>query len=488
MASGKDKETRPSAAGVWLLAVALLSVLGGITSVYLSVLHWKVCNLPGHVSFCAVSEGLNCDTVAVSQYSTIASVPTSTWGLLFYGLCLVLALWGAWVKKPTWPWGALSLLNGLAMAATAHLFLASSVVLQTLCVMCAVLYAVNILTALAGILGQRRVGLSPSTAASVPLLGILAGAGLFALGAPSTALAEGWPTLATVAGAALAGLIGLNRKRAKAGFHAWTEALVRDFRHPFTNRFVGLGLLVLACGVVVVTAVVVPRFYPESKDEIAGGLDGMAHGRTPAGHAWIGAEMPEVTVVEFSDYECPFCRKAHEVMREVVRKNKTWLRLVHLHMPLDHTCNHKLKRPFHHHSCDSAMAAECAAEQNAFWPMNDKLFLRRGGLDKGGLVVLAQNMGLDGQTFRACIHSDRPGKAVANNLAESQRLKLKTATPIFRIEKQVVIGLKSHAWWQRTAEKMRAQKKSDAAADSAAADAPPGREGPDDHRAGPGGG
>jgi protein-disulfide isomerase/uncharacterized membrane protein len=483
MANRKDKESRPSAAGAWLWVVAFLSVAGGVTSIYLSVLHWKVCNLPGHVSFCAVSEGLNCDTVAVSKYSAIASVPTSTWGLLFYGLCLVLALWGAWEKKPTWPWGALSLLNGLALAATAHLFLASSVVLQTLCVMCAGLYAVNVLTALACILGQRRVGLSPSTAASVPLLGILAGAGLFALGAPSSSLAEGWPTLATLAGAALLGLVGLNLKQAEAGFRAWSEALGRDFRHPFANRFLGLGLLVVAAGVVVVTALVVPRFYPASKAQIAGGLDGMAHGHTPAGHAWIGAEKPEVTVVEFSDYECPFCRKAHEVMREVVRKNNTWLRLVHMHMPLDNKCNDRLKKPFHHHSCASAMAAECAAEQDAFWVMNDKLFVRRGGLDAGGLVVLAQNMGLDGQAFRICMRSDRPGKAVADNLAVSRRLRLKTATPIFRIESQVVIGLKDHAWWQRPAERMRAKKNS-----AAAPPPPPGREGPDDHQAGPGGG
>ncbi len=54
------------------------------------------------------------------------------------------------------------------------------------------------------------------------------------------------------------------------GFRAWTEALVRDFRHPFTNRFVGLALLVLALGAVVVTAMVVPRFYPASKAQIAG--------------------------------------------------------------------------------------------------------------------------------------------------------------------------------------------------------------------------
>ena len=141
----------------------------------------------------------------------------------------------------------------------------------------------------------------------------------------------------------------------------------------------------------------------------------------------------------------------------MVRQNKDWVRLVHVQMPLDQKCNKALPRPFHRHACDAALGTICAAEQQAFWPMNDRLFLRRGGLGPEGLADLAGEMGLDAPAFLACMKTEQARKVLQENLAECRRLKLVPATPTFRVGEQMIRGLKDQAWWSRAIQHFRRQ-------------------------------
>ncbi len=465
--TGSTKSGRnPGPGKAWGLLVALVfvSLVGLGLSIYLSVLHWNVHCQPGYESFCAVSEEVNCDTVALSKYSMVASVPISSWGMLFYSLMAILGVWGFFVRRPPWPWALAGLLNAAAMGAAAFLFLASELIIHSFCIVCMALYAVNVLSALVCILGQRRAGLPPSTAASLPLGGLLLGTLGFVVDSPQT-LQQGWPGVAALAGLSLIALAGLNLRRGLVHAKRWAEGLVQDLTLPFSRPLTGAGLSLLAAGAAVAVLVGSPMLYPESSNEIAGGIEDIGHGRTHQGHAWIGAEHPEVTIVEYSDYECPVCRMAHEIVRQVVRKNKDWLRLVHVHMPLDQACNPRLGRPFHRHACECALATVCADEQGAFWPMNDQMFIRRCGLDSGGLTelaVLAENMGLDAEAFRDCMKSARARRALAGNLAECRRLRLKLATPIFRLGDRVLMGLmnkdrspRDQKWWIRETARLR---------------------------------
>jgi protein-disulfide isomerase len=218
-------------------------------------------------------------------------------------------------------------------------------------------------------------------------------------------------------------------------------------------------LAAVSAGLVAAVLTVTPRLYLERESEIAGGITGMAVGRTAEGHNWIGAERPEVVIVEYSDYECPHCRLAHQVVREVVRERQDWLRLVHVHMPLDHTCNPALGgRPFHRYSCACARAAICADRQDRFWEVNDALFIRRGGLDAGGLTILAASMGLDAEAFRACMKSAETEGRLRADLGLCRRLGLKPATPTFSLEGMVIVGSKKKEWWAAAVDKMRARK------------------------------
>ncbi len=438
----------------WLVALLLLSLVGLGASAYLSVLHWKVHNQPGHVSFCALSEAVNCDTAALSSYSRVAGVPVATWGILFYSLFTALAAWGLLARRAPWPWGLASALNAAAVGVSAFLALVSEAIIQSLCLFCTALYLVNALAAGVCVLGMRRAGLPSRGAAAPPLVGLLGGLAAFGLHAPGS-LGEAWPWLAGLGAPGLALLALVLVRRPLHGARAWGGAVVHDLRFPFRRRWVGVALAALAAGVVAAALILVPRMYARGPAVLAGGPEGLATGRTPEGHAWIGAEHPEVTIVEFSDYECPFCGRAHEVVRTVVREHRDWLRLVHVHFPLDQKCNRMLERPFHLRACESAMAAVCADAQGAFWRVNDALFGRRGGLDAGGLAVLAGELGLDVTRFRACMRDAATREAVARDIELGLARRFR-GTPAFLLGDELVLGLKDQAWWREAVRRQRA--------------------------------
>jgi uncharacterized membrane protein/protein-disulfide isomerase len=458
---------------VWLAAFLVMSALGLAASVDLSILHWQVHNVPGHVSFCAINDTVNCDTVAMSKYSLLFGIPISVSGVLFYLMLMALAVWGLIAKRSPWPWGLVSLFNAASVGLSVYLFLLSKIVIHSFCVMCICLYAVNLISAVLCILAQRKVDL--------PVRGGLTWLGLAVL-APSVAVplffpdcsAGSWSLLGVMLGIGGLLLVGANvAPGARERFTRWWRAVAQDLKVVFAKPLLGGGLCVGAAAVVVAVLLVVPSLYAKDKgghegpgvgstcDEpvgeglIAGGTQDIGHGVDGDGWHWIGAEVPQVTIYEYSDYECPFCRKAHEIVRVVVRQNKEWVRLVHVQMPLDQKCNRTLPRPFHRHACDAALGTICAAEQDAFWPMNDRLFLRRGGLDPEGLTELAGEMGLDSGAFAACMQQEQAREVLDQNLAECSRLSLVPATPTFRVGPQIIRGLKDQAWWSRAVEHFR---------------------------------
>lgn len=100
----------------------------------------------------------------------------------------------------------------------------------------------------------------------------------------------------------------------------------------------------------------------------------------------IGPESAPVTLVEYGDYECPHCRHAHGIIREVLRQREGQVRFAYRHFPLTQT---------HPHAEQAAEAAEAAAAQGAFWPMHDQLFAHQGQLDEASLIALAAAAGVD---------------------------------------------------------------------------------------------
>lgn len=101
----------------------------------------------------------------------------------------------------------------------------------------------------------------------------------------------------------------------------------------------------------------------------------------------LGDPSAPVTVVEYGDYECPYCAAAAPVLRRLVEDSGGQVRLVFRNFPLADR---------HPHALTAALAAEAAGGQGAFWPMHDLLFARQERLDDAALRAYAEELGLDG--------------------------------------------------------------------------------------------
>lgn len=129
-----------------------------------------------------------------------------------------------------------------------------------------------------------------------------------------------------------------------------------------------------------------------------------------------GAKNAKVTLVEFSDTECPFCRKFHPTLRQILKKFPDEVRWVYRHYPLD---------GLHAKSRKEAEATECAAElggNEKFWAYLDRLFEvtpGNDGLDSAELPNIAEYVGLSKASFESCLSSGRHAKRVADDLADA---------------------------------------------------------------------
>jgi protein-disulfide isomerase/uncharacterized membrane protein len=113
------------------------------------------------------------------------------------------------------------------------------------------------------------------------------------------------------------------------------------------------------------------------------------------------ADAP-VQIVVFSDFECPFCRQFAPVLKRIRERYPREVSLAFRHFPV----------ASHARAFPAAVAAECAAEQGAFWEYHDRLFAEGGDLSDAKLLALASALGLNAAQFSACLKSAAPAKRV----------------------------------------------------------------------------
>lgn len=148
---------------------------------------------------------------------------------------------------------------------------------------------------------------------------------------------------------------------------------------------------------------------------------GSSHQRGPK-DAWV-------TVVMFSDYQCPFCARADETLQALTKRYPKDVRFVMKHNPL----------PFHPRALPAAMAAECAGKQDRFWPYHDLLMTNRGSLDDGDLEKLAQKAELKVAAWRKCIAQAEPKDGIVADQKLSATLGAR-GTPAFFINGHFLNG------------------------------------------------
>lgn len=136
-----------------------------------------------------------------------------------------------------------------------------------------------------------------------------------------------------------------------------------------------------------------------------------------------------VTIIEFSDFECPYCRKAQAVLGQLKADYGDKLRFVFRHYPL----------PFHKQAPKASEAAMCAFEQDKFWSYHDALFADSQSLAVDALKELAKKQGLDAAKFDECLQSGRHAARVTSDTADGKQLGI-TGTPTFFVNGIKLVG------------------------------------------------
>lgn len=134
-----------------------------------------------------------------------------------------------------------------------------------------------------------------------------------------------------------------------------------------------------------------------------------------------GAPMAPVTIVEFSDFQCPFCGAAHPDLARLLREFDGQVKLVFKHFPLS----------AHSRAVPAARAAEAAAKQGKFWEMHDVLFEHQRALEDADLERYAQMIGLDMERFKADFASKEVEERVDADRKQGESLKLEGTPTIF---------------------------------------------------------
>jgi protein-disulfide isomerase len=170
-----------------------------------------------------------------------------------------------------------------------------------------------------------------------------------------------------------------------------------------------------------------------------------------ADHPSKGAASAPVTIVEFGDFQCPFCRAAENSLEEVRQKYGDQIRLVYMDFPLS----------FHSHAMDAARAGRCAADQDKFWPLHDALFLDQKKLEPNDLKQTAAKLGLDSNKFNSCLASDKHDASIRKDIAEGNKLGV-TGTPTFFINGRELMGAQPPAKFNEVIDEELARAKASA--------------------------
>jgi protein-disulfide isomerase len=153
-----------------------------------------------------------------------------------------------------------------------------------------------------------------------------------------------------------------------------------------------------------------------------------------SGHPWTGGKDAKVTIVEFSDFQCPYCRSAEPVLKQVRSKYGDKVKFVYMDFPLG----------MHQHAMDAAVAGRCAAAQDKFWQLHDAMFSDQTKLDAAGLKASAAKAGLDTKKFDACFDA-RPGvDGIKSDQVQGERLGV-SGTPTFFVNGRELVGMESES-------------------------------------------
>jgi protein-disulfide isomerase/uncharacterized membrane protein len=369
--------------------VIFLAAAGIGVCLYLYSLH--VALLMGEIKsgpLCGADGGLGCQSVASGPYSSMMGLPLASWGAVFYSALVLLGLGGVIFWRDS---GRVFLRWAFCLAVLGFafdLYLAYTMIfrIQAVCWLCISTYVINFVIILMLVKGVWK---EPKPRA--PLRAIFPGAkdaqgiDLYYRNAIKGLL---------IGGILFASVVGL------AGSQFISKSLTGDDRARLEKL----------------------------KEQLAKQkIRAVVADNRPV----MGSDDGPVTVVEFSDFLCPYCAKASKYLKLAESSNHDTARFVFRHYPLDTSCNRNLRSNVHPGACLLAEGSVCAAEQNKFWEYHDIAFETKGKISRSVVTDMASNIGLDASAFKSCLNSGRGLKVVNEDIDAAFRAGVKSTPTLF---------------------------------------------------------
>lgn len=372
------KNYNPLPFAYYYIPVLILALAGVANMAYLGISHYRVYTDIGYESFCAISRAINCDTVSQSDFSIVLNVPVAVWGVfahLFVVYILILGATQSANKQRMWP-----LLFWISLGFTLYsLYLAfiSTFYIKSYCLMCILGYLVN-----------------------------------FAL------LYYAW---------------FINRRFGNAGL---IQGLINDL-HVLKNHGKSAFPVVT---VLLVFATTGPFWFPQYWQlEEPSPSHALPRGITDDGHPWIGAENPDLVIVEFTDYMCFQCRKMHYYFRRLMETHPDKIRIVHRHFPMDHQYNPIVREPYHFGAGQLALFAIHAKNKGKFWEANDYFYALGASGEAFGTSGIASTLGLTNAGLVTALRDQEYMSRLFADIKAGLELGI-TATPGYFIDGEVYEG------------------------------------------------
>jgi len=146
-----------------------------------------------------------------------------------------------------------------------------------------------------------------------------------------------------------------------------------------------------------------------------------------------GTSAPQITIVEFSDFACPFCQQSSNVIKKITEQYKDKVKFVYRDYPL------------HDNSIELALSARCAGEQGKFWEFHDLLFVNQDKLTASGaelntsLLTIAESLKINTEQFNSCIETKKYYTQIKRDFDDGEKLQIE-GTPTWFINNYPLTG------------------------------------------------
>ncbi len=333
------------------------------------------------VSFCKIGSAFDCDATALSSYSSIFGMPTSALGMVAYTFFILLALniffslTDGNEEKSRASAKVLAITSLLGLIPTLFLALNSFLVIKTICLMCLAAYFLNLGLAVFSFLLYKSLDPKKEKFS-------------LKLGTPF------WIVFGVLAALQLLGptIIDKNISQGPGMDSAMEDLFLNDHLSGKVNNF------------------------------------------TTEGAATQGPADAHITVVEFSDMQCPACARSALTLPPILKNYPSSVRLVYKNFPLDSGCNSGIKSAMHPYACLAAKTGFCilkAKGSETFFQFKHAMFVAQSKMNAEMIKNEALNLGLDVTALDSCVNDPQTHQAIVDQINGGLNAKVESTPSIY---------------------------------------------------------